>query len=487
MSNIALIPSIFLFFGIFSIVYAVALPQFLQVRQRRTVRIWSYGSLIWGSAIILTVFRQELPLLLSYFIANGIALVAYVVHNRALKSLLKEPQGRFNLGLIDTGIFLTSTSALYALDQWIPPEFKDLAKTAFISASVVLASAQGAWYCYQISERYRLRVAQGFAYLYVVVALLWASRIVAAVLVQATHAFDPGIFNTIIWVFLFITGMIKYMVFPLLLLKKNENDKQDQLKQSLARANKTVTSSALSASIAHELNQPLAAIRINSQILLKLLDRPRDRLLNDESLEIKNIVGHILEENERASKIIFTLRSIFIQTPTATEGTDSALLIQRHLELFKKEIEKCEVQVELELVEDAFVRIPQDEFHQLLLNLISNSLQAMSECPVGHRGKLRIQTVRHEGGLQVTVADNGSGVRPEFENSLFEILSTSKDSGMGLGLWLCKYIIERHGGTISYQKSNWGGASFIMVLPCLAIDKVYSASENPPKFDHPIA
>jgi hypothetical protein len=296
MSNFALIPSIFFFFGVFSIIYAFALPQFLKVSDWRAVRIWSYGGFLLGSATALTVFRQELPLLLSYYIANGFGFTAYVVFNRALKALLKEPQGRFKQGFMDTGIFFIFTSALYVLDQWVHPVFKDLAKTSFISAWVSMASAQGTWYCYQISVQCRLKFAQGFAYVFAVMALLWASRIVASVLVQATYAFDPGIFNSLIWISLFITGMIKYMLFPMLLLKKNEYETQDQMKQSLVRANKTVASSALSASIAHELNQPLAAISINSQILLKILTGQREAQRNVDSQKIKDIVSDILQE-----------------------------------------------------------------------------------------------------------------------------------------------------------------------------------------------
>lgn len=487
MSKFALIPSIFLFFGIFSIVYAVAINYLLKVSDQQALRYWSLGSLIWGCAILITIFRQELPLVLSYFIANGIAFVAYVVLNRALICLIDQVEAPIKLGLIDVGIFVIYTSVLYALDQWTPGEFKELAKTSFVSGMVVAVSFQGARYSYLISVKHRLKIARNFAYLFVAVAFLWAARIVAAAVVQATHAFDPGIVNSVIWVAVFITGIVKYMVFPMLLLRKTENDKQEQLKKSLVRANKTVASSALSASIAHELNQPLAAMRINSQILLKTLDEQRYGLSGNESLELKTIVTDILEDNERASKIILTLRSIFRQTPVSSQSVESALLIRKTLELLDKEIGKLQTQVELKLVEDVFIKIPEDEFLQVLINLIFNSLQAIAERPDVHEGKLLIQSAYREGRLEVTLADNGPGISPEMQAVLFEILSTNKSSGMGLGLWLCKYIVERHGGTIEYQQSILGGASFRIVLPCHAINTAEGAAGDFSKLDHPIA
>ena len=485
MSSLSLVPSLFLFFGIISIIYAAALHYFLKIKDQQAVDHWSLGSLIWGCAILLTIFRQELPLLLSYFMANGIAAVAYVVLNRALKSLITVSARPARLEVSDVLIFLVYTISLYALDRWMTGDFKDVAKTSFVSVWVVLMSCLGARYCLQIHEQYGLKLARNFAYLYITVAFLWLGRILAALGVQVTHAFDTALINTLIWVAIFITGIVKYMVFPLLLLQKTENDKQEQLRKSLARANKTVTSSALSASIAHELNQPLAAMRINGQVLLKALEAQPGAQAGGASLEMTSIVRDILQDNERASQIIVTLRSIFRQTPVATEGVDSALLIRKTLQLLGKEIEKRQVQLELELIDGVCIQTPEDELHQVLMNLIFNSLEALGEHP-GKQPRLLIQSARRGAQLEITVADNGPGVAAEIKDMLFEILSSNKTSGMGLGLWLCKYIVERHGGTITYQSSALGGANFSILLPCHTSDSPSLTSGQSIHPDHPI-
>jgi signal transduction histidine kinase len=486
MSSLSLVPSLFLFFGIISIIYAAALHYFLKIKDQQAVDHWSLGSLIWGCAILLTIFRQELPLLLSYFMANGIAAVAYVVLNRALKSLITVSARPARLEVSDALIFLVYTISLYALDRWMTGDFKDVAKTSFVSAWVVLMSCLGARYCLQIHEQYGLKLARNFAYLYITVALLWLGRILAALGVQVTYAFDTALINTLIWVAIFITGIVKYMVFPLLLLQKTENDKQEQLRQSLVRANKTVTSSALSASIAHELNQPLAAMRINSQVLLKALEaQQKNAQAGGASLEMTSIVRDILQDNERASQIIVTLRSIFRQTPGATEAVDSALLIRKTLQLLGKEIERRQVQLELQWVDGVCIQIPEDELHQVLMNLIFNSLEALETRPAG-QARILIQSARRGAQLEITVADNGPGVAAEIKDMLFEILSSNKTSGMGLGLWLCKFIVERHGGTITYQNSPLGGANFSILLPCHTSGSPSLASGQSIRPDHPI-
>lgn len=469
MSNLPLVPSLFLFFGIISVFYAAALHYFLKVKDQAAVDHWSLGSLIWGCAIILTIFRQELPLLLSYFIANGLAVVATVVMNRALKSLIEGSRGPVKLRVSDALIFLLFTTVLYALDRWMPGEFKEVTKTSFVSAWTVVLSFLAVRYCLQIGKEYGLKIATNFAYVYGAVGVLWLGRIVLSLVMQVTHAFDASPLNTVIWVAIFITGIIRYMIFPMLLLQKSQSEREEQLRRSLTRANKTVASSALSASIAHELNQPLAAIRINAQVLVKALNEQRSAQTRSESLDINAIVDEILRDNDRASRIIGTLRSIFQQSSVPSAAVDSAQMIHSMLNLLRKETEKRGIQLECQLVEGLAIKIPEDEFQQVLMNLISNSMEALAERP-GGQALMLIQSSQRDGQLEITVADNGPGVAPEMKDVLFEILSSGKDFGMGLGLWLCKFIVERHGGSIAYQTSALGGACFSVLLPCQKVD-----------------
>lgn len=463
--NLGLIPSLFLFYGVLSILYAAALHYYLKIKDQQAVAYWSLGSLIWGCAVLLTMFRQEVPLLLSYFLANAVAFFAYVEMNRALRVLVPSQSSRPPKRWHDMGLILAYTGVLYAIAQWTPDEYSELAKTGFVSAVLVIVAFQGASFCRQIGRGAQLRIAHNFGYLYMAVGALWLARILAAAAFQTTHAFDPAPINAVIWVLMFITGIVKYMVFPMLLLQKAENEEQARMRSKLIKANKSVTSGALSAAIAHELNQPLTAMHLNGEILRRTMNAQSDPQHKQPLMQ--TIVEEILADNERAAKIIASLRAIFSLRPSATNEIDTALLIQQSMALVEKERHSTQVHIELQLAEHLPVQVPEEEFHQVLLNLLLNSIQALQQTAPGYEKRIAIQTQRVAGEVEIAVSDNGPGVPAEMQEQLFNILNSSKDTGLGVGLWLCKFIIERHGGRISYGPGKLGGATFIISLPSL--------------------
>ena len=110
------------------------------------------------------------------------------------------------------------------------------------------------------------------------------------------------------------------------------------------------------------------------------------------------------------------------------------------------------------------VQANRGEIQQVLLNLVNNAIQALTTSSQPLK-KLMIEARHVEGGVLLTVADNGDGIPESSQNQLFELLSSTKTSGMGLGLWLCKHIITRHGGSIEFVPNDGGGAKFIVILP----------------------
>jgi hypothetical protein len=243
--NLSLIPSLFFFFGLLSFVYAAALHYYLRHTDPRVVLHWSLGALVWGVAVTLTVFRTELPLLLSYFLANAIAFSANIELNRALWVMGQDDRSSPVRRHLDPFYFLTYLGLLYAIEWYVPAEWRSVGKTGFVSIVMVVLSLQGARYCFRISGKHALELGRYFAYLYLIVAGLWGSRVAVALVGQGVNAFDPTHLNTAIFLTIFVTGIMKYLMFPMLLLKKSENEKQEQLKKTLAKVNRTVTSGAL--------------------------------------------------------------------------------------------------------------------------------------------------------------------------------------------------------------------------------------------------
>ena len=237
---------------------------------------------------------------------------------------------------------------------------------------------------------------------------------------------------------------------------------RESLIASLLKANKTAATGALSASIAHELNQPLGASQLNIQFLQKKL--AEGHLTTEQNQEILNA---LLVDNQRATTIIQSLRSIFSDGKIGVERIDIVELIESVLKIAKPEIQAKNLQVALRLESKSFINANRGEIQQVLLNLINNAIQALGESTRSPR-MLQIKSCDVSEGIQLLVSDNGGGVAIDAQAHLFELLSGSnKRSGMGLGLWLCQHIVSRHGGYLRYQDAPGGGAQFIVFLPSI--------------------
>jgi signal transduction histidine kinase len=239
---------------------------------------------------------------------------------------------------------------------------------------------------------------------------------------------------------------------------------REQLISSLLKANKSASTGALSASIAHELNQPLGASSLNIQFLQKKL---AEGALNPELQG--EILATLLSDNERASRIIRSLRSIFSEGKVKSSKLDLAELIQTVLNIAKPEIAAKNIQVVLRLDPSLQVSANVSEVQQVLLNLINNGIDALASTSRSDR-RITIEGAYKDTGVQIAVADNGDGLTEEAQSHLFELLSSTKGSGMGLGLWLCKHIVNRHGGDIWHETNADGGARFVFQLPLKTIE-----------------
>jgi len=231
---------------------------------------------------------------------------------------------------------------------------------------------------------------------------------------------------------------------------------------SLLKANKTASTGALSASIAHELNQPLGASSLNIQFLQKKLSEGE---LNPELQ--KEILDSLLSDNQRAASIIRSLRSVFADEKLVSTQVDIAQLIDLVLTIARPEITKQNIQIAIKLDEGLFVTANKGELQQVFLNLINNAIDVLKLSNLPNK-KITIRGEQSSVGVQVSITDNGSGIEPEVQPHIFELLSTTKGSGMGIGLWLCKHIVMRHGGSIWFESSADTGTTFFVSLPLIA-------------------
>lgn len=248
------------------------------------------------------------------------------------------------------------------------------------------------------------------------------------------------------------------------ILKENERisqllNERDKLIDSLFKVNKTIVTGALSASLAHELNQPLTAINANIFLLEELL---KSKLINVE--DIKPIVSQISSDNMRTGYIVKSLSSIFKDEKVALEVRLIDRLIDEVLKIISPECIEKNIRLTLNIEEGLQAKINQNEIKQLMLNLLNNAIAVLYEFkPVDRR--INIEAKKENDFLSISVADNGSGVSQEMQNVLFELLTSDKKSGLGLGLWLSRHIAIRHRGSLNFENQTSGGAKFVLKIP----------------------
>jgi C4-dicarboxylate-specific signal transduction histidine kinase len=218
----------------------------------------------------------------------------------------------------------------------------------------------------------------------------------------------------------------------------------------------------MASGIAHELNQPLAAIANYSQACDRLLAKP-----DADIPEIREALREITEQAVRAGDIIRKLRGLATRSDGESRPTDINELISELTDLVESSAKAHDVEYQLELANALpELNIHRDEIQQVILNLVRNAIESFPQGGTQSR-QIIIQTLpTDDGDVEVSVVDNGPGVAAHIAPSLFDPFCSSKDSGTGLGLAMSRTIIARHGGTLKYRPNSPTGACFTLRLPC---------------------
>jgi PAS domain S-box-containing protein len=241
-----------------------------------------------------------------------------------------------------------------------------------------------------------------------------------------------------------------------------ESERRRRETQSeLARANRLATMGQLAASIAHEVNQPIAAAVTNAHTALRWLEAEPPNLE-----KVERALARIVENGNRASEVIGGIRALVKKEPARMRRLEINGAIIEAIDLTRSEGAKTGVSIRTELA-DGLAPVEGDrvQLEQVMLNLILNAFEAMEACGEGCH-ELRITTGKTEsGGVIVAVRDSGSGVNPSDLERIFDPFHTTKPAGLGLGLSVCRAIIEAHGGKLWASAGAARGAVFQFTLP----------------------
>jgi PAS domain S-box-containing protein len=233
-----------------------------------------------------------------------------------------------------------------------------------------------------------------------------------------------------------------------------------ELRGELARASRQTTMGAMTASIAHEINQPLAAIVTNGNIGLRWLARAEPDLD-----EIRGALQRIVDDGLRAGDVIGGVRAMFGKDNRAKSAVKLNDVVREVLALAHGELESHQVTLRTELSEAPEIMADRVQLQQVLLNLITNAAEAMVS--VTDRARLLVVTSGSDeaGDVRITVEDSGPGIDPKDIDRIFHAFFTTKSHGMGMGLAICRSIIETHGGRLRASPGNPHGAVFHIHLP----------------------
>jgi signal transduction histidine kinase len=257
-------------------------------------------------------------------------------------------------------------------------------------------------------------------------------------------------------------GLIIFLLHERHLRRGAETESRNRMSE-LAHLNRQATASELSASIAHELNQPLGSILANAETAELILKSD-----NPDLDEVREILADIRQDDQRAGEVIRRLRSYLTRTPFETREIDVNQVMGEAFKFLSVQASAHNVALYLQTAPGE-LRIKGDpvQLQQVILNLVVNSMDAVATLPYG---RAVIGRTEANGGskVEISISDSGPGIPQDKLSRVFDPFFTTKDQGMGIGLSIARTIILAHKGQIWAENQSGGGAAFHFTLPLAA-------------------
>ena len=256
--------------------------------------------------------------------------------------------------------------------------------------------------------------------------------------------------------------------------RKRAEEALRELESDFAHMNRVSMMGELAASLSHEITQPVASARNNARAALNFLARQPPDLG-----EVREALDCIVGDADRARDIVDRIRDHIKKAPPRMARFDLNEAIDEVIVLARNAIIKNGVSVQTRL-SDGLLPIQGDrvQLQQVVLHLILNAVEAMGSIEAGAR-ELSIRTKQDQTGVLVAVGDSGPGIDPEHLERVFESFYTTKSSGTGMGLSICRSIIDAHGGRLWAEANQPRGAVFQFILPARNRDHEISAGAAP--------
>lgn len=256
-----------------------------------------------------------------------------------------------------------------------------------------------------------------------------------------------------------VTGTV--LVFRDVTERRDSEDALRKAQEGLARMARLTTLGELTVSIAHEVSQPLMAIVTNAAACVRWLDEDNPNLE-----EAREAAERVVRDGHRAGDVIASIRGLTKKSSTTMTELAINEVIADVTDLLRSELRQNEITLELDLAADLKALMgDRVQLQQVILNLVMNGIEAMAE--TSHRPRLLHVSSRADdnGDLLIGVVDTGKGLDPSSKDQVFEAFYTTKPDGIGLGLSICRSIVEAHGGRLWISPNHPHGSRFWFSLP----------------------
>jgi signal transduction histidine kinase len=234
----------------------------------------------------------------------------------------------------------------------------------------------------------------------------------------------------------------------LVLLEKN------RLLTSLSSSVKSSRAGIMASSFVHEINQSLTAIRLNAEFLVAVAHKPPDDLF------VKNNLNFLIKDVDKISEIIENVKRVFHNNQLDFKDVNIASVVEAVIALVRDECEIKAIELIVNVDSQLIVRGNQSQLEMVVLNLLNNAIDSLD----AYDGKrlIAISSSQVDGNIHLSIEDSGMGVPLELQEKIFDLFRTTKNDGMGFGLWLSRAVMDNHRGSLSLDKDYSNGARFVI-------------------------
>lgn len=435
-------------------------------KQDRSSMLWAWGCFIFVVGVALVLAGSQVHPFIRFVGANFATFFPFFLFVQSIICLFDEKPLRLWLGgLISLGFGLGVFLLVIAEQRFLIPIYVGIGFSA--------VQLWAAYILRQINRIHQNTYLRFFSLLFVFGGLVWLVRGLLSQLFKFEFAPDPALAN---WIVMFaITGfvLLRQIAYLLLRFGRTQQEKEviqklnERLGQTIEQKNiliKTLSTSVKAnqlggqvAGIVHEISQPLSAIGINTELLIKTSQQPVDL-----AWQIK-VLSYIQQDNERAAGIISRLRDFYKKGDENFTRFDLSMLVARVIDIAMPNYSSRVFKIERSLRSDVIVSGDQGEIEMVILNLLTNAMSALNGTSQDLQLSITLSTEARDAVIEVK--DNGAGVPEEQRQEIFNLFHTTKTQGMGVGLWLSRTIMEKHLGRLELIQVPDGMTCFRMTIP----------------------